>query len=62
MWVVGVLCCALPLGWMAVQLARQPGHLRSVLPTAFYLGLLSRTLGYSVLAAILATVLALPAA
>ena len=61
-WVVVFACCALPLGWMLVQVARHPGSFARLLPTPFYAGLLGRTLAYSVCVAVLATVLALPAA
>lgn len=61
-WVVVFACCVLPLGWMLVQVARHPGSVTRVVPTAFYAGLLGRTLAYSVAVAVLATVLALPAA
>jgi ABC-type Fe3+ transport system permease subunit len=57
-----LLCCALPLAWMLFQLARDPRHIRQVIPTAFYVGLLSRTLTYSSGVAILSVVLAIPAA
>ena len=58
---VGV-CCLLPLAWMAWQVAAQPSTLRALLPDAFHLRLLARTLGYNGAVAILATLLALPAA
>lgn len=57
-----IACCVLPLGWMLVQLARHPGSASRVVPTVFYAGLLARTLSYSVGVALLATILALPAA
>lgn len=58
---VGV-CCALPLAWMVVQLGASPSTLRALLPDAFHLRLLTRTLGYNGAVAILATTVALPAA
>jgi ABC-type Fe3+ transport system permease subunit/DNA-binding beta-propeller fold protein YncE len=61
-WFVVILCCALPLGWMSRQQFRRPGSLGTVVPTVFYRGLLFRTLAYSLGVAIVATVLALPAA
>jgi ABC-type Fe3+ transport system permease subunit/DNA-binding beta-propeller fold protein YncE len=61
-WAVVLTCCALPLGWMAVQVARVADRAGALLPTRFYLGLLGRTLAYSVAAALLATLLAIPAA
>lgn len=63
-WAVVLVCCALPLGWMAVQLTRiaaEGGGANSLLPTGFQLQLLGRTLAYSVLAALLGTLLAIPA-
>ena len=60
-WLIVLTCCALPLGWMAVQVVRVAGEARSLLPTAFYLGLLGRTVAYSLAAAALATLLGIPA-
>lgn len=63
-WGVVLVCCALPLGWMAVQLTRiaaEGGRANSLLPTGFQLQLLGRTLAYSAMAALLATLLAIPA-
>jgi ABC-type Fe3+ transport system permease subunit/sugar lactone lactonase YvrE len=59
---VVVLCCALPLGWMVVRVVTQPAGVRTLLPTAFYWWLLSRTVGYAAGVSIIATVLAIPAA
>ena len=59
--VVG-LCCLLPLGWMLWQLVAYPSTLKALLPDAFHLRLLARTLGYNGAVALLATALALPAA
>src|SRR4051812_31330969 len=44
-WLVVLLCCALPLGWMIVRVVTQPAGVRNLLPTPFYLGLLLRTVG-----------------
>jgi ABC-type Fe3+ transport system permease subunit/sugar lactone lactonase YvrE len=57
-----VLCCALPLGWMVLRVVTEPAGIRSLLPTTFYLGLLARTVGYAAGVAVVATVLAIPAA
>ena len=58
---VGV-CCVLPLGWMALQLVGNPSTLRALVPDAFHARLLGRTLGYNGAVAVLATLMALPAA
>lgn len=47
---------------MLFQLAHDPKHIRQVIPTPFYIGLLWRTLFYSAGVAILALILAIPAA
>jgi DNA-binding beta-propeller fold protein YncE/ABC-type Fe3+ transport system permease subunit len=57
-----LLCCASPLAWMAMQVIRHPASIAKFTPTAFYVGLLSRTLAYSAAASVIATILALPAA
>ena len=59
--VVG-LCCVLPLGWMLWQVGSNPGTLRGLVPDAFHLRLLARTLFYNGSVAVIATLLALPAA
>lgn len=56
------LCCALPLLWILVQLLSNPQLWRELNPGAYRWGLLGRTLFYNFLAALLACILALPAA
>ena len=62
-WFVVLLCCALPLAWMAVQVARvgMVDGGAALVPTGFQLRLLGRTVAYAVAAAALATVLGIPA-
>src|SRR2546430_9148829 len=57
-----LLCCALPLGWMALQIASHPEAVTELHMGSFRWALLSRTLRYNALAGIVATLLALPAA
>jgi ABC-type Fe3+ transport system permease subunit len=52
----------LPLGWMLYHIVTRPEVWVELKPTAFRLDLMGRTLGYNLAAAVLATLLALPAA
>lgn len=52
----------LPLGWMVWHIITRPEVWVELKPTAFRLDLMGRTLGYNLAAAVLATLLALPAA
>jgi len=54
--------CALPLGWLIWQIAANPTTLRLLHPDAIRWDILGRTCLYSALAAVLATLLATPAA
>ncbi len=59
--VIGV-CCALPLGWMALVLLTNPAVWREFAPSAYHLDLLGRTLGFNLASALIATAMGLPAA
>src|SRR4051812_22642956 len=61
MVIVGI-CSALPLAWMAVVLLANPQVRGEFTLTAFRSELLQRTIGYNLLAAIIATGMGLPAA
>ncbi|HEY8665984.1 MAG TPA: hypothetical protein VIL86_04925 [Tepidisphaeraceae bacterium] len=61
-WLIVALCCCLPLAWMLLAILLHPHMLRELRPTAFRMELLGRTLLYNGAAAIIATLLALPAA
>lgn len=54
------VCCLLPLGWLALQFVSHPSSF--AFPDAFQLRLLGRTLLYNGAAAVIATVVSLPAA
>lgn len=62
LWLVLLLCCGLPLGWLLLQLVLYPATLAALWPDAWYLRLLGRTLGYNFAAALIAMTLGLPAA
>lgn len=55
------LCAVLPLGWMAAALMLHPEVRRELVPSSFRIMLLARTLGYNGSAAVLATLMGLPA-
>ncbi len=57
-----LLCAGLPVAWLAWQIASNPGSLAGLRLDRFHLALLARTLGYNLAVALLATILALPAA
>ena len=61
-WVVAVICCGLPLGWLAWQMVANPGVLVEAVVDKFRLALLVRTLLYNGEVAVVATGLALPVA
>ncbi len=58
---VCVVCCLMPLAWMAGAMALNPAVWRELRLTAWRAGLLERTLGYNGAAAVLATAMGLPA-
>ena len=59
--IVGV-CCGLPLIWTAMVIIRNPAALADARLSGFRAELLARTLGYNVFAAVIATLMSLPAA
>ncbi len=56
------VCSGLPLAWMVWHIVTRPEVWVELRPTAFRLDLLGRTLGYNLAAAVIATLLSLPAA
>lgn len=62
LWFVIGVCCILPLGWMGFQIISNPAALLELKLSGFRARLLGRTLGYNAIVAMLATVMALPAA
>jgi len=62
LWLVVIVCCALPLGWMGVQIAMHPRAVAELRLDGFRWMLLRRTLLFNGSAGVLATVLGLPAA
>jgi ABC-type Fe3+ transport system permease subunit len=61
-WAVVGLCCVLPVGWLVGQVVAHPGAWGELRGDAYRVGLLGRTLGYNLAAAVLAVVLGWPAA
>src|SRR5205823_6178385 len=59
--VILAICCALPLTWMFYAIIANPDVLTELHLTRFRAGLLFRTLGYNGIAAVLATIIGLPA-
>jgi ABC-type Fe3+ transport system permease subunit len=59
--VIAFVCCAMPLAWMAIVVLSNPEVRQQLWLTPFRAQLLGRTLGYNGLAAILATLMGLPA-
>src|SRR6185436_682680 len=55
------ICCGLPLLWIVFVIASNPSVRTDIHPSAFRLDLLLRTLGYNFGAAIIATLMGLPA-
>jgi ABC-type Fe3+ transport system permease subunit/sugar lactone lactonase YvrE len=62
LWLLLIVCCGLPLLWLVAQIALHPASLRGLRMDPFRWALLGRTLGYNAVAAVLATLLGLPAA
>lgn len=62
LWAVFGLCCVLPLAWLLGQVLVHPQVLSEMRLSSFRAGLLGRTLLYNGAAAVLAVMLALPAA
>src|SRR3954452_9774075 len=62
LWMLLIICCGLPLLWLVAQIALHPGSIRGLRMDSFRWALLGRTLGYNAVAALLATMLGLPAA
>ncbi len=62
LWVVVGICSLLPLGWMASQVITHPSAWSTLRPTPFQIRLLGRTVFYNGAAAVLATLMAIPAA
>ena len=58
---VAVVCCGMPLAWMAGALCLNPAVWRELELTRWRAGLLGRTLGYNGAAAVIATAMGLPA-
>jgi ABC-type Fe3+ transport system permease subunit len=56
------ICSALPLGWMLLVVIANPAVRHELSLTAFRAALLGRTLGYNAAAAVIATLMGLPAA
>ena len=59
--VVVLICCAAPLAWMTTTILANPAVRAELRPDAFRVGLLGRTLGYNLTAALIAAVMGLPA-
>lgn len=62
LWLTLFVCCGLPLLWLVAQIVANPVSLSGLRMDAFRWGILGRTLGYNAGVAVIATVLALPAA
>src|SRR4051794_8928933 len=54
-WIIILICSGLPLAWLSLQLLSHPNVLASAWPDRFRRELLTRTLAYNALAAIIAT-------
>src|SRR5687767_9279013 len=61
-WLIIGGCCIAPIGWVAWQLIFNPIALGELRFDPFRLHLIARTMGYNLAAAIVATLLAIPAA
>lgn len=61
-WTIVAICCALPVGWILLQIVTHPAVLTELHLDSFRLRLLGRTIGYNGAVGIVATLLALPAA
>ena len=59
--VIAVVCCAMPLAWMAGAMCLNPAVWHELRLTQWRAGLLERTIGYNGVAAIIATAMGLPA-
>ncbi len=57
-----LLCCGLPIVWMAYQLITHPDIWREAVPDAFRWKLIARTFGFSILASALASAISIPIA
>lgn len=62
LWLAVIVCCALPLGWMGVQILTHPRGIAELRLDGFRWMLLGRTLLFNGSAGVLATLLGLPAA
>ncbi len=61
-WLIAGACCVAPIVWIVIQLAFNPIAMRELRVDSFRINLIARTLVYNVAAAIVATLLAIPAA
>jgi ABC-type Fe3+ transport system permease subunit len=59
---IALICCAMPLVWMVVAVILNPQVRHEIVLSQFRVSLLERTLGYNGLAAIIATIMGIPAA
>jgi ABC-type Fe3+ transport system permease subunit len=59
---IAIICCAMPLVWMVVAVILNPQVRHEIVLSQFRFSLLERTLGYNALAAIIATLMGIPAA
>ena len=62
LWAIVGICSLLPLAWMVLQILTHRSAWTSLRPSRFQLLLLFRTVGYNAAAALLATIIAIPAA
>jgi ABC-type Fe3+ transport system permease subunit len=60
LWMILSVCCGLPLAWLVVQLATHPHVIADAVPDRFRWWLIARTFGFNAMAAILATLIAIP--
>lgn len=62
MWVCVIVCSGLPIAWIAWQIVANPQTLAELKLDSFRLHLLLRTIGFNAAAAVIAVLLAIPAA
>jgi ABC-type Fe3+ transport system permease subunit len=62
LWIIVGICCLLPMGWMIAQVVMHPSAMGELKLDSYRVGLIWRTLFYNLSAAVIATVLAVPAA